>query len=101
MAESKEYSNDWCFSGELVRIQPFKEEGRKDYWGSITIKGRSKNEDNYYPLNCELTIFLRQKAWEELNRKKKCYDDIEIVGHFEQTATKINPIKNIGDMIVA
>lgn len=96
----KEFANDWCFSGEVVRLQPWNEEKRKEFYGSIVIRGVSTNEESYYPSDCEITVYFREKAWNELSRKKKLYDSIECCGHFEKTATKSNPVKMIADMIL-
>lgn len=98
---SKEFSNDWCFSGEIVRLQPFNEETRKDYFGSVTVKGVSRDSKEYYPKVCEINILCRERAWNEVSSMKKCYDEVELTGHFEQTATRTNPIKLVMDMVVA
>lgn len=100
MENKKEFSNDWCFSGEIVRVAPFKDENRKDFYGSVVLRGQSKNELLFYSNICELTIFMRKKEWDYFNKIKKCYDNAEICGHFEQTATKTNPVKLVADLIL-
>lgn len=96
-----ELINTWDFSGEIVRLQEFKEETRKEYYGSVTVKGKSRDSKEYYPKVCEVSILCRQRVWEDLTMLKECYDEVSLSGHLEQTATRTNPIKLVADMVVA
>lgn len=98
--EEVKVDNCLYFGGELVRLQPFAEDKRKEWWGSAVIKGKSKAAENYYPAVCNATVFFRQSAWEELERKKNRYDNISLACHLEETATRTNPVKIVADVIM-
>lgn len=96
---SKEYSNDFCFGGEIVRWSEM--DKTRDVKGIITVKGKSHNEVSTYDSYCEVPIYFRENAWNDLCSKKEKYDYVELCGHFEQSATRQNPIKFMCDMVVA
>ena len=82
-----DFSNEWAFSGEIVRIREF--ENNSEFSASLTIRGCSSRRQGYSKQIVELVCIADDEIFNKMQEDNfDTYTAVYLSGHLESWITK-------------